>query len=561
MQETKQKQQSFEYAAIIMLCATILVKLIGACFKIPLSAILGEVGFGYFSSAYDLFIPIYSLAMAGLPIAISRVVAEQVASGKYNDVKKSLKVTSRIFLVTGITATLIMLLLIKPFVDITDNTGKTIYSILAIVPSLLFCCVMSTYRGYYEGLRNMYPTAISDVIEAMGKLILGLGFAYAALKLTNNVAFAAAGAMLGITVGAAAAALYLWLRYKIKGDGITHAELAMAPPSDAARSIAKKLIIIAVPVVLTSLANNISTLVDVTLVKWQLNRIVENSGDLIRNMYSAAIENYNQINDEVLTNAEIPTFLYGVRSKAYTLYNLIPQITSILGVSALPVLVSAYTSKDKKLIKRNIESPIKFAALICMPIGMGFLFFGNEVMSLLYSTTASVQIGGTMLRIYGVAAVFAGLSIPMTSMLQAIGKEKISLINVSIGAVLKVAVNALLVGNVNINIKGAAIGTLVCYLFICVANALSLIKFTGVVPNIYKCVLKPLISAIACGLTTVVLDLSAYGKIGIICEIAVAAVVYLIALIILKTFEPDDVLSLPKGDKLLKMLTKLKVIR
>lgn len=561
MRETKRKQQSFEYAAIIMLCATILVKLIGACFKIPLSAILGEVGFGYFSSAYDLFIPIYSLAMAGLPIAISRVVAEQMASGRYNDVKKSLKVTSRIFLVTGITATLIMLLLIKPFVNITDNTGETIYSILAIVPSLLFCCVMSTYRGYYEGLRNMYPTAISDVIEALGKLILGLGFAYAALKITKSVAVAAAGAMLGITVGAAAAAGYLWLRYKIKGDGITERELATAPSSAEASSIAKKLILIAIPVVLTSLANNISTLVDVTLVKWQLNRIVENSGDLIRNMYSASIENYNQIHDEILTNAEIPTFLYGVRSKAYTLYNLIPQITSILGVSALPVLVSACTSKDKKLIKRNIESPIKFAALICMPIGMGFLFFGSEIMSLLYSTTASVQIGGIMLRIYGVAAIFAGLSIPMTSMLQAIGKEKTSLINVSIGAVLKVLVNALLVGNVNINIKGAAIGTLVCYLFIFVANVLSLIKYTGVVPNIYKCILKPLIAATLCGFTTVVLDFTAYGKLGSLCEIVVAGIVYLAALIVLKVFEPDDVLSLPKGDKLLKMLTKLKIIR
>lgn len=561
MQENKRKQQSFEYGAIILLCSTLLVKAIGACFKIPLSLILGDLGYGYFSSAYDLFLPIYALAMAGLPIAISRVVAENMANGRYLDVKKSLKITSRIFVVTGCTAAIIMFLLIKPFVNLTDATGKTVYSIYAIVPSLLFCCVMSTYRGYFEGLRNMYPTAISDVIEALGKLILGLGFSYVILRLTNNVALAAAGAMLGITIGGAASATFLYLRYKIKGDGITEQELTESPKAQTGKQIAKTLIVIAIPIVMTSLANNISSLVDVTMVKWQLNRIMEDASDIIRNMYNASIVDYNQGVAKALTDAELPTLLYGVRSKAYTLYNLIPTITSVLGVSALPVVATAWTKKDKALLKRNIESPIKFTALISMPIGMGFLFMGSEIMKLVYSTTASYEIGGTMLRIYGIAAIFGGLATSMTSMLQAIGKEKISLRNVAIGAVLKVIVNLIFVGIPTINIQGAALGTAVSFIFIFVANLLSLIKYTGVKPNIYKTVLKPFIAALACGLSTIILDLSAFEKIGTVLEIAVAAVVYLAVLVVLNTFEPDDVLSLPKGDKLLKLFTKLKIIR
>lgn len=561
MQENKRKQQSFEYGAIILLCSTLLVKAIGACFKIPLSLILGDLGYGYFSSAYDLFLPIYALAMAGLPIAISRVVAENMANGRYLDVKKSLKITSRIFVVTGCTAAIIMFLLIKPFVNLTDATGKTVYSIYAIVPSLLFCCVMSTYRGYFEGLRNMYPTAISDVIEALGKLILGLGFSYVILRLTNNVALAAAGAMLGITIGGAASATFLYLRYKIKGDGITEQELTESPKAQTGKQIAKTLIVIAIPIVMTSLANNISSLVDVTMVKWQLNRIMEDASDIIRNMYNASIVDYNQGVAKALTDAELPTLLYGVRSKAYTLYNLIPTITSVLGVSALPVVATAWTKKDKALLKRNIESPIKFTALISMPIGMGFLFMGSEIMKLVYSTTASYEIGGTMLRIYGIAAIFGGLATSMTSMLQAIGKEKISLRNVAIGAVLKVIVNLIFVGIPTINIQGAALGTAVSFIFIFVANLLSLIKYTGVKPNIYKTILKPFIAALACGLSTIILDLSAFEKIGTVLEIAVAAVVYLAVLVVLNTFEPDDVLSLPKGDKLLKLFTKLKIIR
>ena len=173
MPEKKRKQQSFEYGAIILLCSTMLVKVIGAIFKIPLSNLLGDLGFGYFSSAYDLFTPIYTLAMAGLPIAVSRIVAEHITNKRFNDVHRTLSVTKKLFFISGLTGFILMLALIYPFVRITDRTGQTIYSLFAIAPSLFFCCVMSTYRGYYEGLRNMYPTAASDVIEALGKLILG----------------------------------------------------------------------------------------------------------------------------------------------------------------------------------------------------------------------------------------------------------------------------------------------------------------------------------------------------------------------------------------------------
>ena len=135
MQENKRKQQSFQYGAIILLCSTLLVKVIGAIFKIPLSRLIGDLGFGYFDSAYQLFTPIYTLAMAGLPIAISRVVAERMQQERYCDVRKSLKVTKKIFLVTGLSGFIIMLLLIYPFVHFTDATGKTIYSLFAIAPS------------------------------------------------------------------------------------------------------------------------------------------------------------------------------------------------------------------------------------------------------------------------------------------------------------------------------------------------------------------------------------------------------------------------------------------
>ena len=229
----------------------------------------------------------------------------------------------------------------------------------------------------------------------------------------------------------------------------------------------------------------------------------------------------------------------------------------------MPVLATAWTKKDKALIKRNIESPMKVTAIISMPIGMGFIFMGDEIMSLLYSTVASTEIGGTILRIYGIAAIFAGIAIPMTSMLQSIKKEMFAFINIAIGAVIKVVVNFLFVRIPSINIKGAAIGTLACFLFIFIAHFITLVVSTRVVPNIYKTIIKPLIAAVLCGASAFGVQylLSDMGKIGTVLAIAAAAVVYFVVLIILNTFEPDDIITLPKGEKLLKIMTKLKIIR
>ncbi len=561
MAEQKRKEQSFEYGASILLVATVLVKVIGMVFKIPLSSLIGDLGFGYFSSAYDLFNPIYTIAMAGLPIAVSRVVAEHIAKGRYRDVHSTLKITRRLFLVTGLTGFALMLALIYPYVRVTDETGRTIYSLFAIAPSLLFCCVMSTYRGYYEGLRNMYPTAVSNIIEALGKLILGYGFAFIVMKVSGNVAYAAAAAAFGIMVGTAASAAYLKIRHRVKGDGITPSELAQSPEPEAVRAATKTIIMIAIPVVLSSLANSIATLVDVTMVKWQLSNLMENHADTIRQMYSASIADYNENAKEILTNEAVPTFLYGVRSKAFTLYNLAPSITSALGVGALPVLAASWVKRDRELVKHNLESMFKMTAIVAMPVGFGFMFLSRGVMGLLYSGTASIEIGGKMMIIYGFAAIFAGLAVPMTSMLHAVKKQVAAVRNVAIGAAIKVIVNFIFVSIPSVNIIGAAVGTLAGYIFVFVAHLVTLVRHTGVTPNLFKSLGKPLIAALGCGIAAYFMSFIGDSRILTLAAIAVAAVVYLVLLVAMNTFEKADVLALPKGEKLLKVLVKCKIIR
>ncbi|MBQ4100481.1 MAG: oligosaccharide flippase family protein, partial [Oscillospiraceae bacterium] len=232
------KQQSFLQGAIILLIGTVLVKIIGALFKIPLTNLIGGDGMGYFGTAYNLFNPISSLAVAGLPVAVSKLISENASLGRYRDVKKIRAVSYAIFFITGTVGMFVMLFSARFFSNIFSNPGA-FRAMLCIAPAVFFLCLMSAYRGYYVGLSNMYPTAISQIIEAFCKLVFGLALAYLAIYVGDRqiptgvvfgievldisqaravvMSYSAAGAVLGVTIGTAFGFIYLVLYDKLKG--------------------------------------------------------------------------------------------------------------------------------------------------------------------------------------------------------------------------------------------------------------------------------------------------------------------------------------------------------
>lgn len=581
--------QSFIYGAAVMMISTALVKVIGAIFKIPLTSIIGVTGMGYFSVAYDLYVPIYTLAMAGLPVAISRIVAERLAQKRYKDVRMSLRVVKKTFLTTGIAGFVIMLAASYPFVTITTGNIDSLWGILVIAPSLLFCCIMSTYRGYYEGFKNMYPTAISSVIEALGKLVIG----YTAALVTVGVAksefakygtvfgrivqidsgdkvkalelaiapYAAAAAILGITVGSALGALYLVLKYRRRGDDITEEQLAASPDPETAKQTFKLIISIAIPVVLGSLTTNIASLIDVAMVQNQLANVMESNGAAIREMYSGCIS--PEFKDD-----EVVTMLYGCyKGVAFSIYNLVPTITQVLGVSAIPALATAWAGKKAGEVKSSVESVLKISALIAMPCGIGIAVLAGNILPLLYSgdSLSELQIAIPILRVLGVTAVFSGMMVPMTNMLQAIGKQIVPVRNIAVGAALKIIINYVLVGIPGININGASVGSMVCYVYIFTANLYSLLKYSKVRVDVKTVFIKPLLSAAACGgaafvVAKVLPSFVGSNTIITVAAIGAAGLVYIAALLALRAVSYDDVASFPKGAKLAAWMQKHRLI-
>ncbi len=551
------KRRSMQYGMALLLISAVIVKLIGALFKIPLSSArcLGDEGFGYFSSAYDLFSPLYSLAMAGLPVAVARTVSEHMAAGRYRDARLSYRLSRKFFLIAGIAGTAVFAALVIPFVKLTDATGKTAPALFTVAPAVLFSCVLSAERGYYEGLNNMLPTAVSELTEALCKLILGLGAAFITVRLTGSTVWGAATAMAGITAGTLLAVLYARIYAKIKGDGITSEMLENSPEPQSGTDTFKKMVLLTLPIALTSLTVNIPPMIDAFTVKSELERLINDGTDL-REIYRSIFENGG-----IPALSAFPVLLYGIRGKAYTVFNLVPAFTSVIGVGAVPAIAAAAAQGNTAELKKNINTVLKTAALISLPAACGLIAIGGRITEFLYDTEASAVIGGEMLTLYGFAALFAGFLAPLGGILQAVGRQNAVLLNTAVGTAVKLLVNIIAVSVPKINVMGSALGTVLCFFVIFLLDIAVLIKAVGFAPDTANVFLKPLVSAAFCGLAARLTVMLGSSRGVTLLAVFAAALVYAALIIALKTVAESDFPDSDKGKKLTEFCRKHRIIR
>lgn len=599
-----EKKQSVLNGAMMLMVAVVLVKLIGALFKIPLTDMLGATGRGYFNSAYEVYTPIFAISMAGLPVAVSRMVAENVALNKYREARMVFKVSQRIFTVVGIAGTLVLLIAAYPYTHFVAGS-RSLPAVLCVAPSIFFCCYMSAYRGYYEGLRNMTPTAISQVIEALGKLLIGLALAKIVISIgeaqyadgmlasgnasaivfgkevvsdteANSVIlpWAAAGAVLGVTVGSIASTVFLMIRHKLRGDGFERVQLVNSPKSAPSDVLAKNMIKIAIPMVISSLVLNITNLVDTVTIQSRLMTALENDFNAVLQMHSEAFNNAVSLSRLNLNDLkEVRSYLWGSYGMALDFKNLVPTITIQLGVSALPALAAAWAVKDKKSIKSTIETVIRIGMLIALPAGIGMAALAEPILTIIYgrgSSSDAISVVTPILVTYGLATPLMAISTPTTNMLQAIGRTDIPVKSVVVGAVCKIICNFILVGNPDINIYGAVVGTVLFYVVVVVCNLVSLLRISKVKIHWSSVFVKPLICAALCGVTAFAANglltklfpadtsesILNMGTISAVIAVGLAVIVYAISLLLIKGIAREDVIVLPKGEKIAKTLEK-----
>lgn len=520
-------KQTFLQGALILILANGFVKIIGAIFKIPLDNLIGADGMGLFTVAYNLYSAMFVLSTAGLPVAVSRMVAEANALGKAREVRLILKISFVVFVGVGAVGSLGMFFGAGAFVRSIPNI-RALYAVICVAPSIFFVAVMSVFRGYYQGLSNMIPTAVSQLIEAACKLLLGYGFAFAVLKAGYGVEYAAAGAILGITLGSLFGSVFLICRFK-RSKGVLN---AYDSHCRTAVDILKNLVRIAVPITVGSAVLSVTNFIDMYVVLGRLQEIGFS---------------------ETLANT-----LYGAYSvKAVSLMSMPQTLITALSVSLIPAIASAYATKLHKKAAETSESALRITMLIAVPCAVGIGVMADSILHFLFRSEDEISIAAPLLRMLSPAIVCIALVSVTTAILQAVGKERVAVFSMLAGGVVKLCVNYVLIGMEEINISGAPIGTVLCYLTIAVINLLVLTK-TEAAPKRWISLLKPCAAAGMMGIFSYLCRNMIFEMFGntltLFITILLSAFVYLGGMLLVRGLYREDIMMLPKGRKIADIL-------
>ena len=532
------KKQNYLHGAAIMAGTTVIVKIVAFLYKIPLGSmrLLGDEGFAHFQVAYNIYSFFLTLATAGFPVALSRMISAADTLDRRSQVQRIFRVALSTLGGIGAFFTLIMLLFHRQLAGLMGNPEAG-QSILALAPAVLIVCLTSAYRGYCQGRGNMIPTAFGQVVEELGKLFIGLSLAWILIRAHRPLHTAAAGAIFGVTAGAFGALTYMFL-YKRKNYPAETYGVRDVP--DDRGTILREFLRIGIPIAIGSSVLSLINLLDNGLC---LNRLQSSAGFPLP-----------------MANA-----LYGVYGKAQTFYNLPSYFITPLTLSVVPAIVGCLTRRQKAEASDIAESSLRISAVIAMPMAVGLFVLAEPVFRVIY--WGSNPAGPVLLRLLGIAAFFVCMSMMGNAILQAVGQEKLPILSIVAGGAVKIAVNWVLVGNPRINITGAPVGSICCFAVMCVLDYLFLCASLRRKPRLSRVLGAPLLSCAVMGTAAwavyglvlrLVLRPGAPERLPMLVAMAaaivVAVAVYAVMIGLTRAVTLEDMELIPKGDKLGRLL-------
>ncbi len=424
--ESSEGKGNFFSGVISLSLSAIIVKIIGLVYKIPMLKLLGSEGIGYFNSAYEIYALLCTVSTAGLPVAMSVLISREGERGR---AERIFKTSMRLFLALGALGTAFMLAASYPLSRFLGSE-KSFYCILAIAPTLFFICITSAYRGYFQGHARMTPTAVSQIIEASGKLILGILFAYVALGAGFGGEMVAAFAVLGLLVGTALSTLYLSL---LKKNGREECCGAVYE-----REIASRLLKIAVPITLSAAVVSITKLIDMTMILRRLQSIGYNAPEAF-----AVYGNYTTL--------------------CLPLFSLAPALVGSVALPIVPKLSRAIADGDSEAQTETVNDGIRLTNLVAMPLSSGLALFSREILELLFGgEERAIELCAPLLSMLALSVSLSCLVTLGNAILQAYGHPTLPVLAMTAGAAVKMILAYILIGNREISIAGAPISTFFC---------------------------------------------------------------------------------------------------
>lgn len=500
---------------LVLTVSTVIVKVIGLAYKIPLLSVLGTEGMGYFNTAYEIFALLCGVSTSGLPVAVSMLVSSARETGNYTRVRGIYRTSSLMLLTKGVLISGGLAVLAEPVSRLVGNP-QAYLAILAISPSILFSCVAGAIRGYFQGCRIMTPTAVSQLTEALGKLIIGVAFAALAVYMGLGIEVAAAFAVMGVTVGSLLSAVYLMIRKST--DRVTF-------PKGKEKGKAGKyfiaLIRISLPITLCSALTGCTRIIDMTLIMRRLTDIGVSSVEANK--------------------------IYGAYTTlALPIYGLVPALVPPITESLIPRLSAAVEAGHKDEETRAVGGAARLTVLVAMPASMGIALYSEQIMSLIFNgQPEAIAVAAPLLSALGASVLFSCLITMANAVLQSYRRVLLPIISLAVGAVVKAVSAYLLIGNETFGVMGAPISTFLCNAAVLALDLCFVSRCVSGRTGILRQLPKPFFASIVAMLASyaVYLPLTRLGEstIAFLCALAIAVLSYFGLCILLGVVSKEDI--------------------
>ena len=528
-------KQSFMKGAAILTASTLIVKLLGLLFSIPLANFIDPEGLAHFYIAYNIFGLFLMLSTAGLPVAVSRMVGTATSQGRLREADRVFSVAFWLFFSLGLFGCLVMFFGADQIAQWYGSPDAN-YAIMALAPTLFFISIESSLRGYFQGRSNMVPTATSQTIEAVTKVIIGVGLAFYIIRnvTVDRDRWAAVGAIIGVSVSAGLGAAYLLSCKFVQSRRDRGRRLEDEEPLTSRQQTLLNLVRFAVPITIGSCFLSLLDTVDGAIL---MQRLQTGAG-------------FTQ---------EMADWWNGTLGNARKFFDLPGAFVVPISTSLLPILSGAIAAKDQRQVDRISSTALRVTLLIGIPSSVGMAIFARPICQLLlYNQPEVAESAAPLLTMLSLAIAFSGLLFTTNSILQSFGRATRPVVDMAVGGVVKVVLSYVLIGIPEIAAMGSAISTVVSYVVMVVLNLIAIRSSLPHMDSIVKTALPLLLSAGVMGGISYgfywVLTRWISPQIAVLPAIILAIVVYAVCVVLFRGVSYDDVVMLPKGQTLARLL-------
>ena len=553
MGKSKNNGTNFLVQGSILAVASIISRIIGLVYRIPLNNILGDVGISYYACAFDVYNVILIISSYSLPQAVSKTVSAKAAKGRYRSVYQVLKGALLFALVSGIVASLVVFFGAEFFTGTLLKTPYSVFALKILGPALVVVAVLGVLRGFFQGLGTMMPSAISQIIEQIVNAIVSIAAAYilygygarigAVLgnKEKYGSAYGAAGGTLGTNMGAVFALLFLGMLFlAYKRIFKRQMRRDTSSKTESYQNVFRVLIMTIVPVLLSTTIYNISAILDQGIYK-----------------NVAELQGYKPDDIDVW---------WGIFSGKYkTIINIPISIASAMAASCVPNLTGAYARKDRESVRSQINIAIRFIMVIAFPCTIGIAVLSGPILKLLHLYGSTGTTAATMLTTGAVAILFYSLSTLSNGLLQGINRMREPVKNAAIALGLHLIALLVMMFGLHLGIYAVVYSNALFAFFMCLFNAMSLRKYSGYRQEVVKTFLIPVAASAIMGVVVFgvykgIFAVIKVNAIAAILAIVIGAVVYGAMLLLLKGLSEEELKKFPKGHLFVRIAKKLHLL-